>query len=143
MPDTIAKHLAHQQDRHIPARVIRAKHLAYERAGDPCPLRSPGKRHALPNRRPSHRRTRPSPAAPPGKPAGQRADAGKCTLSSAANVKPHMAPADPAGARPSLRSPSVAVRAKPMVPRAAPTPRTPCALCVRGPRNTGVYSATR
>jgi hypothetical protein len=37
-------------------------------------------------------RTCPSPPPRPGKPAGQRADAGTCTLSSAANVKPHTGP---------------------------------------------------
>src|ERR1019366_8670323 len=48
-PHAIAEHLAHQQDSHIPARVPRAEHTEHERAGDPCPLRPPGKRYALPN----------------------------------------------------------------------------------------------
>jgi len=56
----------------------------------------------------------PSPHPPfpaPGKPAGQRADAGACTLSSAANVKPAQRPPRPLSvARPCLRPPSVAVR---------------------------------
>jgi hypothetical protein len=63
-----------------------------------------------------------SPAARPGKPAGQRANAGKCTLSSAANVKPHTHPPQTLSvARPSLRTLSVAVR-----PRADPVRGRPC-----------------
>jgi len=47
----------------------------------------------------------------PGTPAGQRADAGTCTLSSAANVKPAQRPLRPSSvARPWSRPPSVAVR---------------------------------
>jgi hypothetical protein len=69
----VAEKLTYQQDSDIPARVPWAKHRAYERAGDPRPLRPPGKRHALPDRRPSHQRTRPSPPAP-GRSPGRRAD---------------------------------------------------------------------
>jgi hypothetical protein len=57
----------------------------------------------------------------PGKPAGQRADAGKCTLDSAMHVKSaHGPPRTLSVARPWARSPSVAVRAKPTVPHTAP-----------------------
>ena len=89
VPDTVAEDLADQQDGHVSARVPGAEYLRDERPGGPRPLRSPGKRHALPDRRhPGHHRTRPSRPPRPGKQAGQRADAGICTLSSAANVKP-------------------------------------------------------
>jgi hypothetical protein len=113
----------------IPARVPGGEYLTHEPAGGPHRLRPPGKRHALPDRQPSVT----APALPrpprPGKPAGQRADAGKCTLSSAANVKPHMGLRGPLSvARPCLRPPSVAVRAKPTVPRTAPWPRFPSAI---------------
>ena len=47
----------------VPARVHRAGHPGRERAGDPRPRRPPRIRHALPNRRPGHQRTRPSPPA--------------------------------------------------------------------------------
>ena len=68
----------------------------------------------------------------PGTPAGQRADAGTCTLSSAANVKPaQRAPRTSSVARPWSRPPSVAVRAKPTVPRTAPWPRFPSAYLHR------------
>jgi RNA polymerase sigma factor (sigma-70 family) len=76
-PEThaFAENLAHQQDGHIPARVPRPEHRADEGAGDPRPLRPPGQRHALPNRRPSHRRTHLLPHPPcPGEPPGRRAD---------------------------------------------------------------------
>ncbi len=77
VPDTVTEDLADQQDGHIPARVPGAEYLRDERAGGPRPLRPPGKRHALPDRQPSHHRTRPSPAAPPretGRAAGGRRD---------------------------------------------------------------------
>jgi len=62
----------------------------------------------------------------PGNRPGSGANAGKCTLSSAVNVKPaQRASPDP---RPWLRPPSVAVRAKPTVPRTAPWPRFPSAM---------------
>jgi hypothetical protein len=49
--------IAYQQDGDMPARGPGTEHPVHERAGDPCP---PRKRHALPNRHPGHRRTRPS-----------------------------------------------------------------------------------
>src|SRR3984957_20940268 len=74
MPDTIAEQLAHQQGGVIPARVPGTEHPDCERAGDPRPLRPPGHRHALPDLRPSHQRTRlprpPAPGKSPG-PAGR------------------------------------------------------------------------
>ena len=75
----------------------------------------------------------------PGKPAGQRADAGKCTLSSAANVKPRTRPPRTSSvARPWSRPPSVAVRAKPTVPRTAPWPRFPSAMRPWTPQHDGL-----
>jgi hypothetical protein len=70
----------------------------------------------------------------PGKPAGQRADAGTCTLSSAANVKPehHASAARP---WPSVKQPMVRTD-RPSGTHARP-------LCVRGRRNMTVHSATR
>jgi hypothetical protein len=64
-----------------------AEYLRDERAGGTCPLSPPGKRHALPDR-PGDHRTCPSPAEPPRETGRAAADAGKCTLSSVANVKP-------------------------------------------------------
>jgi hypothetical protein len=52
-----------------------ARQADCERAGDPRLLRPPGHRHALPNRRPGHQRTRPSPPVP-GEPPGRQADTG-------------------------------------------------------------------
>jgi hypothetical protein len=80
----------------------------------------------------------------PGTPAGQRADAGKCTLSSAPNVKPaQQAFADPCpwpvrgrGPRP---WPSVQSRRSP-APLPGPDSRP---LCVRGHRNMTPYSDPR
>jgi hypothetical protein len=67
VPDTVAEDFADQQDSRVSARMPRPQYLTHEQARGPRPLRPPGKRHALPNRRPSHHRTRPSPAAsPPG-----------------------------------------------------------------------------
>jgi len=81
----------------------------------------------------------------PGKPAGHRADAGTCTLSSAANVKPTQRA--PRGPRPWLvrgRGP------RPWPSEKQPTVRTDRPggtharpLCVRGHRNNTPYSATR
>jgi hypothetical protein len=90
------------------------------------------------------------PGRPPGKPAGQRANAGKCTLTSAANVKPHTHPpqtlsvAGPSPrtlsvARPSPRGTlSVAVRAQPTVPHTAPWPRFPSAMRPWTPQRNGL-----
>jgi hypothetical protein len=58
MPDGITEDLADQQDRVVSARVPRTECLRDERAGGTRPLRPPGKRHALPDRCPSHQRTR-------------------------------------------------------------------------------------
>jgi len=135
---------ADQQDGHIPARVPRAEYLT-ECPGGPRPLRPPGKRHALPDRQPSHHRTRPSPAAPP---PGHQPGSGR-TQGNARSARPRtssrarVSAVGPLSvARPCLRPPSVAVRAKPTVPRTAPWPRFPSAY-VRGPRNTTVYNVTR
>jgi hypothetical protein len=78
-------------------------------AGDACPLRPPGQRHALPDRRPSHQRTRRSPPTPPrGKPPGRRTDTRGCTLDSAARVKPEHA-TGAARPWPSVKQPTVRI----------------------------------
>ena len=74
MPDTVAEQLAHEQCGVITARVPRAEHETYERAGEPRPLRPPGKRHALPHRQPSHQRTRLPGRLHPGNRRGSQAD---------------------------------------------------------------------
>jgi hypothetical protein len=118
MPDTIAEQLAHQQGGVIPARVPRTEHPGCEHADDTRPLLPPGHRHALPDHRPSHQRTRPSPPSttPGGKPPGRRADTRGCTLDSAAHVKPEH-PADAARPWPSVEN----RRCTPTVP-GAPIP---------------------
>jgi hypothetical protein len=109
VPDTITEDLADQQDGHLPARVPRAEYLRDERTGGPRLLRPPGKRDALPDRQPSHHRTRTSRPPRPGKPPGQRADAGTGTLTSAQTSSRKNGLRGP---RPCLRPPSVAVREK-------------------------------
>ena len=69
----------------------------------------------------------------PGKPAGQRADAGKCTLDSAANVKPKYAQDEAYAGR-------IRASERQRAPLPGPNSRP---LRVRGPRNTGAYNATR
>jgi hypothetical protein len=91
MPHTVAEKLPDQQDSHICARVPGAEYLTHERAGGPRPLRPPARPASVTlSRTASPAITAPALPRPPrpGKPAGQRADAGKCTLSSAVNVKP-------------------------------------------------------
>jgi hypothetical protein len=61
----VAEKLICQQNSDISARMPRSEHPADEGADDPCPLRPPGHRHALPTSRPSHQRTHPSPPASP------------------------------------------------------------------------------
>jgi hypothetical protein len=88
VPHAITEQLARQQNSDLRARVRRAEHRAHERAGHPCPLRPPGHRHALPNRRLTHPATAlPAPRPAPGR-TGARGGARGCTLDSAAHVKP-------------------------------------------------------
>jgi hypothetical protein len=70
IPDTIAEQLAHQQGGVIRAGVPGTEHRDCERAGDSPTLRPPGQRHALPDHRPGHQRTRPPARAPRGKATG-------------------------------------------------------------------------
>ena len=145
MPDRITKHLADQQGGILPARMPVTEYLRDERAGGPCPLRPPGKRHALPDRHPGHHRTRPSPAASPretGRAAGGRRDmhaqlrrtrqadaTGSARTSSVA--RPWLRPRP----WPSVKQPTVRTD-RPSGTRARP-------LCVRGCRNNPVHNATR
>ena len=154
VPDTVAEDLADQQDSRVSAGVPGAEYLRDECAGGPRPFRPSGKRHALPDRPPSHHRTRPSPAAPPretGRAAGGRR---KCTLSSAPNVKPYTGlrgppsvdssvPAAPVrGLVPCLRPLSVDVRAKPTVPRTVPRLRFSSAMRPWTPQHRGLQRDT-
>src|ERR1035441_9047542 len=117
-----------------PARVPGPEPPADERAGDPRPLRPPGHRHALPDLRPSHQRTRlPRPPRPRQITGAARPDVRECTLDSAAHVKPEHA-ASPARPWPSVES----RRCTPTVLAAGRRP-----LYVRGHRDTAVHSATR
>jgi hypothetical protein len=112
MANAVAEHLAHQQFGVTSARVPRTKHPAHERSGDTRPLRPPGKRHALPDRQPSHHRTRPSPAAPPretGRAAGGRRDM-HAHLSRERQAGATGSARTSSVARPWSRPPSVAVR---------------------------------
>ncbi len=129
MSDRITEDLADQQDSHIPARVRGAEYPRDERSGGPRPLRPPGKRHALPDRRPSHHRTcLPRPAPPPetGRAAGGRREM-HARLRYARQVGTRPA-RTLSVARPSSQPPSVAVRAKPTVPHTALRPRFPSAM---------------
>ena len=134
MPDTIAEQLAHQQGGVIPARVPGTEHPDCERAGDPRPLRPPGHRHALPDLRPSHQRTRlPRPPRPRQITGAGRPGLRECTLDSAAYAKPEHA----AGAA----RPWLSVESRRCPPTVLAAGRRP--LCVRGHRDTGVHSDTR
>jgi hypothetical protein len=85
--EAVGEKLAREEHSVIPARVPRAEDRADERADNPSPLHQPGNLHALSNRRPGHQRT----AFPPARedPPGPNGRAGKCTLTSAAIVKPN------------------------------------------------------
>jgi len=134
VPDAIAKQLAHQQGSVIPARVPGTEHPDCERAGDPCPLRPPGHRHALPNLQPSHHSAPAFPGRPPREITGRAMpDVRGCTLSSAAHVKPEHAT--------SPGRPWLSVESRRCIPTVLAAGRRP--LYVRGHRNTVTYSDTR
>ena len=124
----------------LSARVPGAEYLRDECAGGPRPLCPPGKRHALPDRQPSHHRTRPSPAAPPretGRAAGGRREM-HAQLSRERQAADNGLRGPLSVARPSSRPPSVAVRAKPTVPHTAPGPGFPSAMRPWTPRYDGL-----
>jgi len=74
MPDRITEDLAHQQDRHIPRTGAPARAPQRRTCGRPAPAPPAGKRHALPDRPPSHHRT----CSTPGRPApGNRPGSGR------------------------------------------------------------------
>jgi hypothetical protein len=58
MPQAIGEKLAHEQRGHVSARVTGAEQSLHERASQPRPVRPSRKRHGLPDRPPSHQRTR-------------------------------------------------------------------------------------
>jgi hypothetical protein len=140
VPDTVAEYLADQQDGHVSAWVPGAERLRDECSGGPRPLRPPGERHALPDGQPSHHRTRPSPAAPPretGRAAGGRRDMhAQLRRERQADTTGLRRPLPVA--RPWSRPPSVAVRAKPTVPRTAPRPRFSSATRPWTPQHNGL-----
>jgi hypothetical protein len=87
MLQAVREKLAREQDSFILAGMPRAEDRADERADNPNPLHQPGNLHALAHRRPSHQRTAFLPARED--PQGPNGRAGKCTLTSAATVKPN------------------------------------------------------
>ena len=104
MPQAIGEKLAHEQRGHVSARVTGAEQSLHERASQPRPVRPSRKRHGLPDRPPSHQRTRLPGRLVPREIAGRRADTCGCTLDSAANVKarqpPERAPEPPSSGYP-------------------------------------------
>ena len=146
MPQAIGEKLAHQQGGHVPARVPGTEHLADEGASGPRPLRPPGKRHALPDRRhPGHHRTRPSPAAPP---PGNRPGSGR-TQGHARSAQPRTSSRRNGlrrprpWTRPWSRPPSVAVRGNADGAHRPSQLCTPTVLTARTPvRYASVDSAT-
>ena len=134
MPDTIAEQLAHQQGGVIPARVPGTEHPDCERAGDPRPLRPPGHRHALPDLRPSHQRTRlPRPPAPGRSPG----PAGRVLRDARSTQRLTSSPEHATG----TARPWPSVESRRCTPTVLAAGRRP--LYVRGRRDTGTYSATR
>ncbi len=127
VPDAVAEKLVHQQGSVIPAGVPGTEHPAHERAGDPCPLRPPGHRHALPNLQPSHHS---APAFPgPPAPGNHRERHAGCT-----GMHAQLSRTRQAGTC-HRRGPSVAVRGKPTVSTDRPGGRTPSAICPWTPRH--------
>jgi len=147
VPDAIAEKLTDQECRLSPAWMPRAEHPSHERASNSRTLRPPGKRHALPDRHPGHHRTRPSPAAPPRE--TSRAAGGRRDMHAQLRRERQ---ADTTGPPRALvrgssvvAAPSVAVRAKPTVPRTAPGHRFPSAIrpWIHGYNGTRRHKAAR
>jgi hypothetical protein len=129
VPGRITEDLADRQDSHVSARAPRAEYLTGERAGGPRPLCPPAS--VTLSRTATLAITAPALPRPPrpGKPAGQRTDAGKRTLSSAANVKPtQTASADLVRGLSVPASPVRGRLCKADGPRTTPRPRFPSAL---------------
>jgi hypothetical protein len=142
VPDRITEDLANQRDRVIPHGCPGSStSKTNERGARARPPR------ALPDRRRAHHL--PALPRPPRhqKPAGQRADAGTCTLSCAANVKPRTAPLNTsADLVRGLSVDAAPVRGRPCKadgPSCRSLARDSRPPCVRGHRNTAPYSATR
>jgi|GEM_PF-3909801 len=126
VPDTITEELAHQQDGRIPARVTGAEHPAYERTGDPRPLRPPA-RQASRSPGPPAQPSRHPPSRPPSSPGNHagRADTRGCTPDSAAHVKPEHAPG------PGTRTPSSGYAHRSLAP-------VPVRMCPWTPQHSGL-----
>jgi hypothetical protein len=140
VPDRITEDLADQQDGHIPARVPRGPSTSETN------VRAARARSARPasvtlSRTASPAITAPALPRPPrpretGRAAGGRREMhAQLGRERQARTRP---PQTLSVARPSPRRPSVAVRAKPTVPRTAPTPRTPSAMCPWTPQHGGL-----
>jgi hypothetical protein len=95
----------YQQDGDIPARMHGAGHPSAN-ADDPRPRRPRRIRHALPDRRPGHQRTRPSPARLTAGSPGRRTGTRGYTPGTPGNVKPEHA-ASAARPWPSVKQPTV------------------------------------
>jgi hypothetical protein len=138
VPDTGAEDLADHQDGHVPARVPGAEYLKDECPGAPRPLRPPSKRHALPD----HTLAITAPVLP-GRPApGTRLDSGRsqdmhAQLCRELQVGTTGLCGPLSVTRPWSRPPSVAVRAKPTVPRTAPRPPFSSAMRPWTPQHRG------
>ena len=120
-----------------------AEYRRDERASGTRPLRPPARQASRSPGPPPWPLPPPLPQPPhSGKPAGQRADAGICTLSSAAHGA---ASADLVRGSSVAAPPSVAVRAKQTVPHTAPGPRFPSAIRPWIPGRSGIrrYKAAR
>ena len=125
--DTIAEQLAHQQRGVVPARVPGTEHPGCERGGDTRPLLPPGHRHALPDRYPSHQRTRPSP--PSTIPGESHRAAGRTHVDARSTQRLT------SSRTPSRRGLSVAVRGKPTVHTDRPGARILSAMRPWTPRH--------
>jgi hypothetical protein len=115
--DAAAEYLAHQQDSVIRARVTGAEHGCHEPTGRPAHA-PPGKRHGLPDRRSSHRRTAFPATLVPGNHASHPA--------AHANARPTRRRTSSRNASPAW--PSVAVRGKPAVTPTTRPPRSPSVM---------------
>jgi hypothetical protein len=146
VPDTVAEDLADQQDSRVSARGARSRAPQRQMRGRPAPV--PPARQA--SRSPGQP-AQPSPHPPfPGRPApGNRPGSGR-TQGNARSAPPRTSSRTPGlrgprpWTRPCLRPPSVAVRAKPTVPRTAPRLRFSSAMRPWTPQYDGPqrYKAT-
>jgi hypothetical protein len=126
---TVGHHLAGQENRDVTARVQRAKQTPHERTRLPHLIGPARERRTLPNRRPSHPRTHPSPAVRPRTPQGSNQTQGNARSTqpptSSRTHPPDWVPAGHARAR-SGRAAST---------HTAPWPEFPSAVCPWTPQH--------